>query len=142
MRATLVAKDQDEDEPRQCYALSIAAALALYFKGDTPSYEEVLRYAKLLLDDMQDCAIDASLQLGEARQLMAQAEADVRFFIYDLVKFGHDKDFRTAAAFAPKLLSRFCLCFVRIDSRFQAHVVTVPGRKFKGEPKKCLWLVL
>ena len=110
-------------------------------RGDTPSYEEVFRYAKLILDEMQDSAIEASMQLGKAPPYTAQAEADLRVFIHALVRFAHDKDFRTAAAFPSELLARFCLCFIRIDSKFQGRVVTIPGQKFKGEPKKCLWLL-
>ena len=83
-------------------------------------------------------ALEAAELLGEPADKMPQGEADLRTFIHDLLHAHHDKDYRTPAAFPLEDLRKLCLCFVRVDSTYQASQDKIVGDKFDGDPRNCL----
>ena len=44
-------------------------------------------------------AAEACRHLGECPDMMPRSEADLRVFVHDLLRWSHDKDYRTLASF-------------------------------------------
>ena len=132
----------DEEELRQCLVLHCAAGLLLAKTGDCPTLQAVQTQANLLRQDMLQQAREACRQLGPSPEELPRSEADLRVFAHDLLHWGHDKDYRTLAAFPPELLAHHTLRIVRMSTAGELIQEVIHGIHSLGRARDCIWLLV
>ena len=131
---------QPEDEPRQCLVLHVAAALLYAVTHRLPTHAEVVQRAHLLRDETISAARAAQEVLGDAPAEISRAENDLRIFIHDTLFFGHDKDYRSLAAFPPADLDSVTLHVMRLDSWKRPTVESIAG--LVSQDEQVAWLLV
>ncbi|CAK9114808.1 unnamed protein product [Durusdinium trenchii] len=87
-------------ERRQCVTITIAAMVEWKEKSRRPSVEQVQTRAQSLRLEQTRLAVDAANTIGEAEEMVAAVEHEVRTYIHDLTTAHHEKDFRSLEALA------------------------------------------
>ena len=104
-------------ERRQCVTITIAAMVEWKEKGRRPSVEQVQTRAQSLRLEQTRLAVDAANTIGEAEEMVAAVEHEVRTYIHDLTTAHHEKDFRSLAVFPLEALADCRLVVFRADYR-------------------------
>ena len=104
-----------EAEERQCVFINTAAAHLRRKQGVDPSIQEVFALAQTWRAAMWEEAKRAETSMGAPDAYISPTESDVRMFCHDVLHVGHDKDYRTLAAFPPPALRKTAVHVVRID---------------------------
>jgi hypothetical protein len=113
-RATRLGFTPHTPETHKCFFLHLAAALIYQKTQQVPSIETAQSWASDLLSEFEQEALPVADVLGEAPELMSQAESDLRVFLHDLYRADHDTDYRLPAAFPLPRLAKLRLCFARL----------------------------
>ena len=104
-------------EWRQCVTITMAAMVEWKEKGRRPSVEQVQTRAQTLRLEQTRLAVDAANTIGEAEEVVAAVEHEVRTYIHDLTTAHHEKDFRSLAVFPLEALADCRLVVFRADYR-------------------------
>ena len=129
-------------EPRQCLVLHIAAALLWSRSKQLPSWSEVQTLASRMRGEFYVEADKVSEALGELPPWVTRAERDLRVFVHDFVYFGHDKDYRSLAAFPPEELASVAVHVVRLDAWKRPTVEALTGCTADTRRPLVVWLLV
>lgn len=129
-------------EPRQCLVLHLAAALHWLSSKEVPTHAEVLAASQDLRDWLIEEASAALDALGPLPDVLSRAEDDLRVFSHDVLHFGHDKDYRSIAAFPPPALEQRQLVIVRLDGWRRPTFEVIRGVCAMADKAPTAWLLV
>ena len=129
--AALLKLTQPEMEKRQCVTMTIAAAIEWRSRGRRLTTEEVHARAQAVRLAQARLAKEAEEVVGQAEELVAPIEHELRIYIHDLVTPAHEKDFRGLAVFPVEELQEARLVVLRADYRGGLVVEVVQGQRWE-----------
>eukprot|EP00959_Pyramimonas_sp_CCMP1952_P301827 6315418-Pyramimonas_sp.AAC.1 len=92
---------------------------------------------------MWEEAKQAETFMGPPDAYIPVTESDVIMFCHDTLHVGHDKDYRTLAAFPPPALSETAVHAVRVDPWGRARLEVIVGAKYDTKANgRDVWMLL
>jgi hypothetical protein len=125
--------------PQQCLLLHVAAGVVRLRTDQLPTLQKAQAHAEKLRADMLEQALEATECLGVCPEFVSQAESDLRAFLRDLTRRGHDKDYRCLAACPPAALDHYALSILRLDAYQRPSVETFGGVEHAGDLRQQVW---
>ena len=129
--AGLLKLSQPELEKRQCVTMTMAAAIEWRSKGRRPQMSEVHARAQEVRIAQTRLAKEAEEVVGQAEEMVAPIEHELRIYIHDLVTPAHEKDFRGLAVFPVEELQEARVVVLRADYRGGLVVEVVQGQRWE-----------